>query len=135
MNLEQVLCLKAQIVLIRKVRQGDSVGYGRDFVADRDSRIAIVSIGYADGLPRILSGRGHNVLINGQQAPIVGRVCMDQLAVDITALSNVSVGMTVTLIGRDGDQEIAAPVVAEQAQSITNELLSRMGARVVVRQI
>ncbi len=104
-------------------------------MADRDSRIAIVSIGYADGLPRILSGRGHNVLINGQQAPIVGRVCMDQLAVDITALSNVSVGMTVTLIGRDGDREIAAPVVAEQAQSITNELLSRMGARVVVREI
>ena len=135
LNLKPVLSLKAQIVLIRKVRQGDSVGYGRDFVADRDSRIAIVSIGYADGLPRILSGRGHNVLINGQQAPIVGRVCMDQLAVDITALSNVSVGMTVTLIGRDGDQEIAAPVVAEQAQSITNELLSRMGARVVVRQI
>ena len=135
LNLKPVLSLKAQIVLIRKVRQGDSVGYGRDFVADRDSRIAIVSIGYADGLPRILSGRGHNVLINGQQAPIVGRVCMDQLAVDITALSNVSVGMTVTLIGRDGDREIAAPVVAEQAQSITNELLSRMGARVVVREI
>ncbi len=135
LDLKPVLSLKAHVVLIRKVKQGDSVGYGRDFVADRDSRIAILSIGYADGFPRILSGRGQDVLINGQQAPIVGRICMDQLAVDITELSNVSVGMTATLIGRDGDREITAPAVAGQAESITNELLSRMGKRVAVTNL
>lgn len=132
-DLRPVLALKAQIVLIRDIKEGESVGYGRAFVADRDSRIAILSIGYADGFPRILSGKGHYVLINGQQAPVAGRICMDQLAVDITALSDIRVGMTATLIGRDGDAEITAPAVAEQAQSITNELLSRMGTRVVVK--
>lgn len=132
LDLKPVLTLKARIVLIRKVRQGESVGYGRTFVADRDSRIAILSIGYADGFPRALSGSGQYVLINGRQAPIVGRICMDQLAVDITEISNVSVGMTATLIGRDNGGEIDAPVVAEHAQSITNELLSRMGTRVSV---
>ncbi len=134
-DLRPVLALKAQIVLIRNIKEGESVGYGRTFVADRDSRIAILSIGYADGFPRILSGKGQYVLIKGQQAPIVGRICMDQLAVDITALSGIHVGMTATLIGRDGDAQIMAPAVAERAQSITNELLSRMGTRVAVKGI
>ncbi|MDE7323519.1 MAG: serine racemase VanT catalytic subunit [Lachnospiraceae bacterium] len=135
LDLKPVLALKAYVILIRKVKQGDSVGYGRTFVSDRDSRIAIVSIGYADGYPRILSGKGHHVLVNGQQAPIVGRICMDQFAIDITGLSNISVGTTVTLIGRDNGGEITAPVAAQQAQSITNELLSRIGTRVVVKGI
>lgn len=134
LDLKPVLALKAQIVLIRRVQKGDSVGYGRTFVADKDCRIAIVSIGYADGFPRVLSGKQQYVLINGQPAPIVGRICMDQLAVDITELSNICVGMTVTLIGRDGDKEIAAPTVAENAESITNELLSRIGTRVVKKE-
>lgn len=130
LDLKPVLALKAQIVLIREVKEGDSVGYGRTFVADRDCRIAIVSIGYADGFPRMLSGKRQYVLISGQPAPIIGRICMDQLAVDITELSNVHAGMIATLIGRDGDREITAPAVAENAKSITNELLSRMGTRV-----
>lgn len=132
LDLKPVLSLKAHIVLIRTIRQGECVGYGRTFVADKDSCIAILSIGYADGFPRALSGVGQCVLINGQQAPIVGRVCMDQLAVDVTALSNIRVGMTATLIGEDGDAQISAPAVAQHAQSIANELLSRMGTRVTV---
>lgn len=132
LDLRPVLALKAHIVLLRNIKEGESVGYGRDFVAGRDSRIAVVCIGYADGFPRILSGKGQHVLIDGQPAPIVGRICMDQLAVDVTELSDVCVGMVVTLIGRDGEEELAAPAVAQQADSITNELLSRMGTRVVV---
>lgn len=135
LDLKPVLALKAQIVLIRNIKEGESVGYGRAFAADRDSRIAILSIGYADGFPRILSDKGQCVLINGRHAPIVGRICMDQLVVDITELSGINVGMTATLIGRDGDAEITAPAVAGQAQSITNELLSRMGTRVAVKGI
>ncbi len=135
LDLKPVLALKAQIVLIRKVREGDSVGYGRTFVAGKDCRIAIIAIGYADGYPRVLCGKEQYVLINGQPAPIIGRICMDQLAVDITELTDVSVGMIATLIGRDGNREIAAPTVAENAESITNELLSRIGTRVRIKEI
>ena len=135
LDLKPVLALKARIVLIRQVREGDSVGYGRTFVADKDSRIAILSIGYADGFPRVLSGKEQYVLINGEPAPIVGRICMDQFAVDITELSNVSINMTATLIGRDSEKEIDASTLAENAESITNELLSRIGTRVRVVEV
>ena len=102
------------------------------FVADRDSRIAILSIGYADGYPRILScGKGY-VLINGHQAPVVGKICMDLLAVDVTDCPDVTVGSIATLIGKDGSEEISAPTVADNSESITNELLSRMGRRLKV---
>lgn len=128
-DLRPVLSLKAKVVLIRFIPQGESVGYGRTFVADRDSVIAILPIGYADGFPRSLSNRGIYALINGGCAPVVGRICMDQLAVDVTDIADVEVGMTATLIGHDGGEEIAAPVVADDAGSITNELFSRMGSR------
>ena len=109
LDLRPVLSLKTKVVLIRFVPQGESVGYGRTFVADRDSVIAILSIGYADGFPRSLSNRAGYVLINGGCAPIVGRICMDQLAVDVTDIADVEAGMTATLIGYDGGKEIAAP--------------------------
>lgn len=129
LDLRPVLSLKSRVVLIRKVKQGDCVGYGRAFTAGRDSVIAILSIGYADGLPRSLScGRGE-VLIRGRRAPVAGRICMDQLAVDVTDIPDVSVGDAATLIGRDGKEELAAPAVADRSGSITNELLSRMGTR------
>lgn len=128
-DLRPVLSLKAKVVLLRSVPRGDSVGYGRTFVAERDSVIAILPVGYADGYPRSLSGQGGCVLINGGYAPVVGRICMDQLAVDVTDLADVEVGMTATLIGYDGSEKIAAPVVADDSGSITNELLSRLGSR------
>lgn len=129
LDLKPVLSLKAKVILLKSVCEGESVGYGRTFTADRDSVIAMISIGYADGFPRILSGQGTEVLVKGYRAPVVGRICMDQLAIDVTDIPDIAVGTTVTLIGRDGDDEIAAPMVAEDAGSITNELLSRMGRR------
>ncbi len=132
LELKPVLSLKARVILVRAIKEGESVGYNRAFVAKRDSIIAILSIGYGDGLPRSLSCEKGYVLINGHKAPIVGKICMDQLAVDVTDLPDVRAGMTVTLIGRDGEEEIAAAMVAENAESITNELLSRMGRRVKV---
>lgn len=121
------LSLKRSI--IRKIKQGESVGYSRAFTATRDSLIAILPIGYADGFPRNLSCGNSYVLIGGRQAPIVGKICMDQLAVDVTDIPNVKTGSIATLIGKDGKEEITAPMVAESAESITNELLSRMGHR------
>lgn len=129
LDLRPVLSLKAKVILLRFIPQGESVGYGRTFVTDRDSVIAILPIGYADGFPRSLSGRDSYVLINGSWAPIVGRICMDQLAVDVTDIADVAVGMTATLIGSDGSETIDAATVAFDSGSITNELLSRMGTR------
>lgn len=131
-DLKPVLSLKAKVVLIRTVKKGDGVGYGRAFITDRDSVIAILPIGYADGFPRNLSCGKSYVLINGKKAPIVGKICMDQLAVDVTDIQNVKAGTTVTLIGREKNQEITAPMTAENSESITNELLSRMGQRLNV---
>ena len=131
LDLRPVLSLKARVVLIRSVSKQDTVSYGRSFQAKRDSLIAIVSIGYGDGVPRELSCQKGGVLIRGQYAPIVGRICMDQLAVDITEIEDVSVGNVATLIGFD-TIDISAPNVAEHFDSISNELLCRMGTRLPI---
>lgn len=132
LDLKPVFSLKSRVILLRKVKKGDSVGYGRAFIAGRDSTIAILPIGYADGIPRSLScGRGY-VLINGRRAYIVGKICMDQLTVDVTDIPYVKEGMTATLIGKDGNEEIQASATAGASDSITNELLSRMGTRLKI---
>lgn len=132
LDLRPVLSLKSRVILVREVKKGDSVGYGRSFVADRDSMVAVLPVGYADGYPRNLSCKKGYVLINGRRADVVGRICMDQLAVDVTDITYVKAGMTATLIGKDGNEEILASEVAKKAESITNELLSRMGRRLKV---
>lgn len=124
-----VLSLKARIGLIREIEAGETVSYGRTFTAERDSRIAILPIGYADGLPRNLSCGKGSVLIHGKRMPIVGRICMDQLAVDITGEEGIKPGDEAVLIGRDGLEEISAEELAYLADTITNELLSRLGPR------
>lgn len=129
LDLRPVLSLKARVVLLRKIKQGENVGYSRAFTAARDSLIAILPIGYADGFPRNLSCGNSYVLISGQQAPVIGKICMDQLAVDVTDIPDVKIGTIATLIGKDGNEEITAPTVAECSGSIANELLSRMGQR------
>ena len=129
LDLRPVLSLKSRVILIRTIAKGDTVGYGRSFIAEKDTKIAIIPIGYADGIPRNLSCGKGAVLINGRKAPIVGRICMDQLAVDITEIPYVRTGMVATLIGSSGDQIITAAMMAEQADTITNELLCRLGQR------
>lgn len=132
LNLRPVLSLKSRIILIRSINKGESVSYGRCFTAERDSRIAIVPVGYGDGFPRSLSCGNGTVQIRQQYAPIVGRICMDQLAVDITDVNEAAVGDTVILIGSDENDSLAAPEAAARSKSIANELLCRMGARLPV---
>ena len=92
-------------------------------------RIAVLSIGYADGLPRELScGRGY-VLLHGRKASIIGRICMDQTLVDLSGIPQVSAGDIAVLIGTAGNEEITAAQLASQCGTITNELLSRLGER------
>ncbi len=128
--LEPVLSLKARIVLTKEIQEGESVGYGRSFIAVKRTKIAVLCIGYADGIPRSLScGKGY-VLIKGKKAPIIGNICMDQLTVDISDIPDVQQGDIATLIGDDGNEAITAEQVASLAGTITNELLSRLGNRI-----
>ncbi|NQF15853.1 serine racemase VanT catalytic subunit [Brevibacillus sp. HB1.3] len=129
-DLRPVLSLKARVVQVKQVEKGASVGYGRAHTAQKDSKIAIVSIGYADGVPRMLSQVGATCLIRGKRRPIIGFVCMDQLIVDITDMEEVQKGDVVTFIGRDQEEEITAEEMAQSCKTITNELVSRLGERV-----
>ena len=127
---QPVLTLKARITSVRQIGPGESVSYGRIFRAQRPTTVASVAIGYADGIPRCLSGGKLRALVRGQYARGIGRVCMDQLMLDVTDIDGVEVGDEAVFIGRQGDRVIYAEEVAQSAGTITNELLSRLGARV-----
>lgn len=128
-SLLPVLSLKARVASVRTLHPGESAGYGMAFIAYRKTRIAVLSVGYADGLPRELSsGRGH-VLIHGKKAPVIGRICMDQTLVDVSEIPEVSRQDTAVLIGCSGPERITAQELAEQCGTITNEILSRLGSR------
>lgn len=129
LDLRPVLSLKSRIVQIRTISAGEAVGYGRSYITQKDTRLAIVPIGYADGIPRALSCKDFCVLIKGTLVPIVGRICMDQLAIDVSTVPDAAIGDEVTLIGQDGKREIKAVELAEETGSITNEILSRIGRR------
>ncbi len=129
LDLRPVLSLRTRVATIRDLQPGDTAGYGRVYRCTRPSRLAVVTIGYGDGLPRELSQRGGQVLLRGHRCPMVGRMCMDQLLIDVTDLEDVCPGDVVTLLGRDGGQEIRAEELAQRCGTITNELLSRLGAR------
>lgn len=127
LNLKPVLSLKARITSIREIEKNTDVGYGRTYTSDSKRLVASVSIGYADGFPRALGNKDATVKIGGGYAKIIGRICMDQLMIDITDIKDVKVGDYVTLIGEE--EEISSVSVADRIDTITNELLSRLGAR------
>jgi len=129
LSLKPVLSLKARVASVRTLYQNEYVGYGMAFTAMREMKIAVITIGYADGLPRSLSNGVGSALIHGHKAPIVGRVCMDQTIIDVTHIPNVAAGDIVTIIGSSGSQVISAGDLALQTNTITNELLSRLGSR------
>ena len=128
-KLYPVLALKARITSVRRVDPGDSVGYGTDCVSDTTRTVAWLAVGYADGVPRSLSETGGAVLIHGKRASVIGRICMDQMMADVTDIPNVCQGDIAVLIGRSGDDEIAASDWAAWTSTITNEILSRLGER------
>lgn len=127
-KLKPVLSLKARIACIKQLHKGEAVGYGFTYKADKEMRIATITIGYADGIPRALSNKGH-VLIAGRKAPIIGRVCMDQLIVDVTDISDISYADEAVLIGKSGKLEIMAADLAAATGTISNEVLSQLGNR------
>jgi len=133
LGLKPVMSLQAPIVSIRSVRKGEYVGYNLRWHAQRDSLIATVALGYADGYPTQIKAETP-VLIDGQRAPIIGRVSMDLTTVDCTDLSDVNTGDTVTFWGEDAQGNwLAVEEIAAQANTIPYDLVSKVGARVKYR--
>lgn len=128
--LRPALCLKSRVVYVKTVPKGQEISYGGTYTTNRQTRVATVCIGYGDGYPRSLSNKGY-VLINGQRAPILGRVCMDQFMVDITDIEGtVQTGTEVTLIGRDRDEEITMEDLGALSERFNYELACDLGKRI-----
>lgn len=124
-----VFQVKARIALVKSVCQGQRVGYGSAYIAPRSMRVAVITMGYADGLPRSLSGTGAGVLINGTLAPFVGSICMDQAIVDVSAIPTVYPGGIAMVVGRSGRVGISVQQLAALAGTIPNEIMSGLGPR------
>ena len=128
--LEPVMTWKTRVGLIRDMPKGSSISYGRTFITPRRMRVATLAAGYADGYPRHLSNRDAAVLVRGRRCPLLGRVTMDLMMIDVSNIDNVQVGDEVILMGSQGDQEISAAELAERAGTIPWEITTRIGSRV-----
>jgi alanine racemase len=128
-TIEPVLRWRTEILRLKELPAGHAIGYGTTFRTTRPSRIATLPVGYADGYDRSLSNNA-DVLVRGRRAPVVGRVSMDLVTIDVTGIDGVSSGDEVVLIGAQGDEIITAEELAAKAQTISYEVLCRIGARV-----
>ena len=124
-----VMSLKSTVSYLKEIGPGDEVSYGGTFRADRKVKVATIPVGYGDGYPRLVSGKG-SVLIGGKRAPILGRVCMDQFMVDVTDIPEARIGCKVTLMGKDGGEEITAEEIGLLSGRFPYELLCDIGKRV-----
>lgn len=129
LDLLPAMTLKANIVFLKRVPAGYSISYGRHFTTEKESLIATLPIGYADGYPRFLSGKGR-VLLHGEYAPVVGNICMDQCMIDVTHIPGVRKYDEVVLMGSQGDKSILADEIAEKTGTINYEIVCRIGQRV-----
>ncbi|MBI2214276.1 MAG: alanine racemase [Acidobacteria bacterium] len=127
--LEPVMRWTTRIARLKTLPTGSPVGYGATFVTERESRIATIPVGYADGYPFRLSGNA-DVLVRGQRAPIVGRVSMDLVTVDVSDVEGVALGDEVVLLGTQGDETISAEELAERSGTLAYEVLCGVGHRV-----
>lgn len=129
LQLKPALSWKARIVYLKEVDKGSGISYGATYITSDKAEIATIPLGYADGYFRLLSNKG-DVLINGRRAPIRGRVCMDQFMVDVTEIPGVSVGDEAVLIGKQGNKEVTAMELADLADTINYEIVSKITKRV-----
>jgi len=129
MELIPAMELFTSVAMVKTIQPGTQIGYGRTFTADHEMKIASCTIGYADGYSRQLSNKGY-MLIHGQKAPVVGRVCMDQLMLDVTGIEGVKQGDVVTVFGRSGDAYLSSEEVAAMAGTIVNDFLCGISKRV-----
>ena len=127
--LKPVMSLVSHISYVKNIEAGDEVSYGGTFKAEKTMRVATIPVGYADGYPRMLSGKGY-VLIKGRKAPILGRVCMDQFMVDVTDIEGVTRGDEVVLLGKQGDERITAEELGDISGRFNYELVCDISKRV-----
>ena len=127
--LEPALTWHSRVTHVKTLPAGREISYGGTFVTDRDTVVATIPVGYADGYRRSLSGKFH-VLIRGKKAPILGRICMDQLMVDVTDIPGVMLNDKVVLVGRDGDEVITMEEIAAAADSFNYEFVCGISRRV-----
>lgn len=129
LTLKEVMSLKVRITHIKEIEAGESVSYGRKFIANEKVKIASLPIGYADGYTRLLSGKAE-ALVNGKRVPVVGRICMDQCMIDVTDIENVRVGDEVVLFGGQKDGFISIDEIAEKLGTINYEVVCMIARRV-----
>ncbi len=128
-GIEPALSWKSVVSMVKQVNPGDTIGYGRTFEVKKAMRVATIPTGYADGYSRLLSNKGW-VLINGKRAPILGRVCMDKMMVDISEIDNVHMGTEVVLIGQSGNEVLTADDIANTYGTIGYEIVCGISKRV-----
>ena len=129
-NFQPIMQLKANVSMVKTMQKDDCVSYGRNYRAKVNDKVATVSIGYADGYPRILSNQHPQVLIHGKRCEIIGNICMDQIMVNVSHLDNVQEGDIVTLFGQDGDETITVDELTRWANTINNDTFCWFSARV-----
>lgn len=129
LNLRPALSLYSHVIFVKTCPKGTTVSYGSTFVCEKETKIATIPLGYADGYPRSLSNKGY-VLIHGKKAKILGKICMDQFMVDVTDIPNVKEGDLVTLIGRDGHEEILLDEISALSGRFNYEFVCCLGNRI-----
>ena len=134
LKLYPAMSLKSHVIMVKTIPEGATVGYGASFTAKRDTRVATIPAGYADGYPRSLSNRGY-VLINGRKAPVIGRVCMDQFMADVTDIPGVIKGDEVILIGSSDDQTVTMEELSALSVRFNYEFACGISKRVPRRYI
>ena len=128
-SLERAMTVKSRVTFVKDVEKGTPISYGHTYVAPEKRRIATLGIGYADGYNRCISGKGY-VLLCGKRAKVVGRICMDQMMVDVTDIPEVRTGDEAVILGRDGEEEISAELFGKWANSFSYEVLCTFLPRV-----
>ena len=128
--LRPVMCWKTRVILVRDFEAGRGISYGRTFITSKKMRVATLAVGYADGYRRHMSGRNAWVLIEGRRCPVLGRVTMDQIMVDVSDCPEVDVGAEAVLLGSQGSEEITATALAELAGTIAWDIFTGIGRRV-----
>ena len=128
-SFEPVMQWKSRIILLKSVQKGQALSYSRKYFTQKDSYIATLPIGYADGLPRRLSNN-MEVLVKGRRVPQVGTICMDMILIDVSEVPDVQIGEEVVIFGKQGDEVIQVEELAQKANTIPYEILCNVGKRV-----
>lgn len=130
LHLRPVLSWKTRISSVRYIKEGDFVGYGCTFKASHKMKIGVIPVGYYEGYPRLAASHGAYVLVKGRRCSILGRICMNMAMIDLDNSPSANVGDLVTLIGRDGNEELSADQLAHWADTINYELVTRLNSAI-----